>query len=175
MTDLSKFPGTEHSVPKKPKKQTCDCGKQPTFPGNVRAVVNGFERITTFKPGFICPLTGGKSHGRHGVDLLFLLSRNNRVIQFLVFTHWSPDCMEKGLFRDAINPMPADLGYHSPTPLYEGQTSGDDCPWIKGDCYYDGSGLNAERPFGIFLTEGEEAMWEYLEGYWTDLFERKEP
>jgi hypothetical protein len=88
-----------------------------------------------------------------------------------------------------LQPMAADIGYHSPEPMYEGQqpichilrepkfdkTTGKITPAIYGDpvicpyvdndipCYYDGSTLNAEPIYQIFLKKGEEALWRELE------------
>jgi hypothetical protein len=89
-------------------------------------------------------------------------------------------------------PMAADLGYHSKFPMYEGQepmgsvhvkTSVDEskeglerfqvertptgtftaCPYLDGaPCYYDGSGLHAEKVFQILLEKGGDAVWEYM-------------
>lgn len=50
----------------------CCCGDV-YYPAKVRASVNGFERCITFRPGYICPQSGGNSHGRHGMEMLFML------------------------------------------------------------------------------------------------------
>lgn len=101
------------------------------------------------------------------------------------------------------HPMPADLGYHSRVPMYEGQTpmgsqkkipgaiernlkikdaskwepvyeQTDDfhpCKWLDGaPCYYDGSGLNAEPVFELLIEKGSDAVWEYLENYYEEVF-----
>jgi len=97
-------------------------------------------------------------------------------------------------------PMAADLGYHSRVPMYEGQepmgsvdyklsmdeskeglekfqsgrTATDTftpCPYLDGaPCYYDGSGLNAERVLQILIEQGGEAVWKYLEDYYHSTF-----
>lgn len=46
------------------------------------------------------------------------------------------------------------------------------CPYLDGKpCYYDGSGLHAERVYDLLLNQGEEAVWKYLEKYYQDTFE----
>jgi hypothetical protein len=36
------------------------------------------------------------------------------------------------------------------------------CEVIGCECYYDGSTLNAEKPWELLLTEGHEAVWQFL-------------
>lgn len=73
-------------------------------------------------------------------------------------------------------PLPTDLGYHSFTPRYEDQTCiSESCEWLDGKpCYYDGSGLNAERIYDVLLKEGDEGVWRELEIYYMELFEQEE-
>lgn len=43
------------------------------------------------------------------------------------------------------------------------------CEYLDGDvCFYDGSSLNAQKPFEILVTSGEEALWNYLQIYYED-------
>lgn len=151
----------------KAKKPKCECHNRPFFPGNVCATVNGFDRIITFRPGYVCTLTGGNSHGRHGMEMLWVLRKNNCAVHFILATDWMPDWKP---YVKECSPTPRDLGYHSPTAQYEGQGSADDCPWIKGDCYSDGSPSNAQPAFQCLVSKGEEALWEYLAEYWAKLF-----
>jgi hypothetical protein len=99
-------------------------------------------------------------------------------------------------------PMAADLGYHSKFPLYEGQEPmgavdrkfhTDDlkegldrfqisatatgtftpCPYLDGaPCYYDGSGLNAERVLKMLIEKGGEAVWREMEECYLATFEK---
>ena len=71
------------------------------------------------------------------------------------------------------HPQPADLGYHSPVPMYKDQTpTSDSCEYLDGKpCYYDGSGLNAKPVYDILLKEGSEGVWKYLEDYYKRIFE----
>ena len=67
---------------------------------------------------------------------------------------------------------PADIGYHSPVPYYEGQeVIQQSCEYLNGKpCYYDGSSLNAVKYFDIMVREGSEALWKALEKYYDDVF-----
>ena len=106
------------------------------------------------------------------------------AIQFKLMTGWYPHIIKKTTFddwsdwgemtihmREHDEPMPSDLGYHSPIPRYEGQTPMDSCSILNGPCYYDGSGLNASKPFSILVHEGGDRLWEFLEKYYHDTFE----
>ena len=74
------------------------------------------------------------------------------------------------------HPMPVDLGYHSPKPLYEDQTQiSDSCEYLDGrPCYYDGSGLNAKSIYEVLLKEGDKGVWRELEEYYKLTFNVKE-
>jgi hypothetical protein len=74
--------------------------------------------------------------------------------------------------KTRFSPMPADLGYHSPIPHYEGQIVVDEhCKYLDGrPCYYDGSGLNALRVYNILLEKGSEGVWKELEEYYENTF-----
>ena len=120
-----------------------------------------------------------KNYGIHGAELRFLLKGPVGAVQFLIYTNWQLKHVEEE-FRNKdtgdhilCRPMPADIGYHSFIPRYEGQEIiQENCPYLDGKpCYYDGSGLNALRVFELMVKEGGEAMWKYLEGYYKDRLE----
>src|SRR3990167_3827031 len=162
--------------------QNCKCGEGPYFPAVVRAEVNGYERVISFTPGWVCSVQGGKSHGRHGGSLIFLLREGCRedphglekpatAVHLIISTGWCPDWVEMRTHQ--LPSYPSDLGYHSPEPRYEGQESKDNCPWLSGTCYSDGSGINAQEAFGVLVRDGEEALWTCLEKYHQRLFQHK--
>jgi hypothetical protein len=105
--------------------------------------------------------------------MLMLLKGPKGAVQFVLYTMWMP-IPEKSLFSKDNNfgPLPADLGYHSPKPMYEGQSSHKDCPWLDAGqlCYYDGSGCNAKDAYNILVVKGEEALWEFMEEYYKERF-----
>lgn len=149
----------------------CSCNKKEFYPAKAQFTENGFEHIVTFKPGFTCERfiadrNDGGNHGIACVHLLFLVRNELGAIQFTLLTGWYPD------WRKGHPPLPSDLGYHSPLPKYEGQEpASGKCPWLNDKpCYYDGSTLNAEEPFNILITEGESALWKFLEKYHKDTF-----
>jgi hypothetical protein len=131
-------------------------------------------------------------YSQHCVDMVWMLKGPLGIVQFRLFTGWSVrviglptlDWQELSMSRpryhspeehEAVSaPMPADIGYHSPKPMYEDQTSMK-CELLpQGQCYYDGSTLNADRYFAILVHEGGEALWKALEEYYHERFEVKE-
>lgn len=122
-----------------------------------------------------------KNYGIHGVEMRFVVKGPLGAVQFLLYTNWQLPHVRKefaarGCDTYCLNaPMPADLGYHSPRPLYEGQEPISDkpCPYLDGKlCYYDGSGLNAERIFDVLCAEGDMGVWRELEAYYRETFSR---
>jgi hypothetical protein len=82
------------------------------------------ERIVEFNPAYDKRDSDpSKNYGIHGVNLRMILKGTKGAIQFVVYTNWHLPHVQAELDRrhDHIlcHPMPADLGYHSPTPRYE--------------------------------------------------------
>jgi hypothetical protein len=145
-----------------------------------------FKEIT-FEPAFDKRNSDPtKNYGIHGVNVRFLYGDKNKgVVQFLLYTNWhlpnvrseakndpsSIVAIERYPFEFWQAPMPADLGFHSPHPQYEDQYKMDSCDVLnQGFCYYDGSGLNAQRTFETLIEKGSEGVWKELEEYWKKLF-----
>lgn len=124
-----------------------------------------------------------KDYGIHGAELAFYLIGEKGVIQFVIYTNWMlPHVQEEMDTKPLLNgspymfhkPLPADIGYHSPKPIYEGQEPiHDNYHLIGGECYYDGSGLMAEDVFRIMIEGGSDAMWADMERRYNDIFEEK--
>jgi hypothetical protein len=143
-----------------------------------------FERIVEFSPAHDCirlpcrwdketckPGKGG-NHGVGAVDLRMVLKGPKGAVQFVLYTGWY---LKETPPSPAAGPMPVDLGYHSPTQMYEDQPTMGSCPYLNGaDCYSDGSGMNAKVVFDIMRSEGGEAVWRALEGYYQSTFEGDE-
>lgn len=148
-----------------------------------------FERIVTFQPAFDKRSKDpGKNYGIHGVELRMVLKGPLGATQFLLYTGWhllhvveeqEHALLMKGEQLDAIDlrirrPLPADRGYHWSVPKYEGQEARE-CDLLPGGkCYYDGSGLNAERTYIALLEKGDAGVWADLEEYYNDLCQRSD-
>jgi hypothetical protein len=145
----------------------------------------GLRRIVTFEPAFDRRHEDPKkNYGIHGVTLRMVVAGEEGATQFVVYTNWMlphvADEMATKPCRLDYNgkcgcatlskPMAADLGYHRKTPSYPGQTPmGEKCEYTGADCYYDGSGLNAERVLDILTKEGDEGVWRELESYYQEV------
>lgn len=128
------------------------------------------ERLVTILPAWDKRHKNpSKNYGVHCCDLRMVLKGPKGAVQFILYTGWDlPHVTEEYGVRE---PMPADLGYHSPTPMWEDQTPMDNCPYLDGKpCYYDGSSLNAERIYRVLLEKGSDGVWAELEEYYNDTF-----
>ena len=138
------------------------------------------KREIIFRPAFDKRSSDPKkNYGIHGVEMAWYLTGAAGVIQFVVYTAWHLPHVQAELDAKPIEsrfphllhkPMPADIGYHSYIPRYEGQTlMTEECPLLDGaPCYYDGSGLNAEKGFVILCEKGSEGVWLWMEEWYQD-------
>lgn len=142
-----------------------------------------------------CRPGAGGSHGRGSASMVFVVSHETPVadytsnlaalrryshqiaaVQFFVHTGWSLDETEEALGDGVMRkPIAADLGWHSPYPLYEDQEPRPDCLLVgRGrpgkDCYYDGSALQADLPWRILREHGSDKLWQFLEGEYRGMF-----
>ena len=130
-----------------------------------RAREDGLEQAVVFEPGYN---KRGSQYGVHGMGIRFLLRGPKGCTQFVMNTGWVPGESMRASSADMF-PMAYDLGYHAHVPQYGYgeewvQRSTPDCPYLDGaECFYDGSGLNAEPVMAAFIVEGESAVWSALQ------------
>jgi hypothetical protein len=126
---------------------------------------------------------GGGGHGKHGMGLRFVFSGPKGSVQWVAnMFNWYPGNVSHGsvggTFEASFVPAfqhqhigdayAADLGFHSPTPMYEEHTKYE-CEYLpEGYCYYDGSTLNAEPLLEAFLEHGPHAVWAALARYYNE-------
>ena len=117
-----------------------------------------------------------KNYGIHGVNLRMVLKGQRGAVQFLLYTGWQLPHVRDEFKERAASVLPADVGYHSPVPMYEGQAEiAESCEYLDGrPCYYDGSSLAAERFFDVLTHEGDAGVWRELERYYVETFEELE-
>jgi len=136
----------------------------------------GFERLVRFEPSYdLRSEDPERDCGAGDVKVRFILKGEEGAVQFLFSTGWFlPHLREeleaRGHFSIMRYPWAMDLGYHSPKPIHGGETHFDDCDVLGGECYYDGSGLNAIPLMRKLVAEGHEAVWRELERYYRQIF-----
>jgi len=121
-----------------------------------------------------------KNYGIHGMEFRLYLIGDKGAVQYVYYSaqylkHVSDEMAESILKKGStkyhpFSGMAADLGYHSPKPMFEGQSPSKNCHLIGCDCYYDGSGLNASSYEETFLSGGSDAMWPILLNYYYEVF-----
>ena len=142
---------------------------------------NGFKRVFEFHEAWDKRSTDPKKdYGIHCAEMRFYLHGEKGAIQFILHTNWmlkqnrNNDISQQEIypFKYWRKPLPVDLGYHSYTPQYEGQTILMKCPILDGKpCYYDGSGLAANDVFEALIEEGLDGVWAALENRYQVQFE----
>lgn len=130
-----------------------------------------FERIVQTTPPFDKRSSDPKkNYGIGGLTLRYILKGPKGATQFVFYTcqhqkHVADELVRQDNTRfNRFHGMGADVGCHSPVPMYEGQTPmKGKCDVLGGTCYYDGSSLQASEFEDEFLREGEPAVWRLLE------------
>lgn len=120
-----------------------------------------------------------KNYGIHGVEMRWYLLGEQGAVQWVVYTNWQLPAVQVEMDAREPNkrfpyffhePQPADLGYHAKRQMYDGQEPHDDCHLLGCACYYDGSGLNAQRIMDVLRREGSDGVWRELEAYYEAVF-----
>lgn len=142
-----------------------------------------FSRVVTVKGAFDKRHKDPeKNYGVHGMEMRFVLQGPLGAVQFVCYTniHLEHVAREqwnrRSRFKDDTDfqlsrPMGADIGYHSPSPQYDGQPEMECNLLPGGKCYYDGSTLAAEEFMPEFIEGGSDAVWPMLEDKYRSTFE----
>jgi len=132
-------------------------------------VSSEFQRLVKWTPAYNHIAEG---YGRHGMEVKFVLIGEQAAIQFVLYTNWMTAAdraneidEHRGGGYCLHKPQPSDFGYHARHPQYKGQSiQAESCDYLGGaPCYYDGSGMRANKVFDVFTDGGEEALWKALE------------
>lgn len=141
--------------------------------------MSNFQKITNVRLPFDKRHSDPKqNYGVHSLDIWFILKGPKGVVQYAVnFPVYLPH-IDTSNFTWHQKIRGFDVGYHSPTPMYDDQPSMA-CELIEGGkCYYDGSSLRAvEWTEIIFKTTGkqpEEVLWKMLEDEYYERFGKNE-
>lgn len=119
-----------------------------------------------------------KNYGIHGSDLLFTLIGDKGAVTFLLYTNWHlphvVDEFERRPDHIICRPLPADIGYHSPYAMYEGQEPREKvCEYIGVPCYTDGSASYADEFYKELVEKGSKGLWRKMKKYYESRFENK--
>ena len=145
------------------------------------------ERIVWVSSGFDKRHTDPKkNYGIGACRITFVLKGAEGAVQFMIGTDWYPPVVQRERRQqrhdfdtrfDKIKPDGWDVGYHSPKPMYEGQTPMErSCELVAGGvCYYDGSGLRADDWVEQFILGGTPWLWPQLETEYRVRFLDDEP
>lgn len=146
------------------------------------------ERITKFKPAFDRRDSNpSKNYGIGCVQCFMVLKGNEGAVHFtfstgMLLPETVDEYIRSGKARYEVGnfgvyylnkPTGYDVGYHSPVPLYEYQKEyggRENCDWLGGPCFSDGSALRADEWLDIFLREGSDKIWEMLELEYKERF-----
>lgn len=148
------------------------------------------HHVIEFTPGFDCikfeckfgsercrPGSGG-THGKHGLEIRFIVKGDAGAIQFVLSTGWLPQMVQpdrigyRAVESWGTALYPSDLGYHAKALQYDGQEPiTDSCKYLDGaPCYYDGSTLNAYDAMYALVNGGDKALWEFLDAVYYHRF-----
>lgn len=137
------------------------------------------ERIIRVSPAHDKRSKGG---GIHNVEMIFVLKGEAGAVTFTLgtgiylpeTTEWRQTCIAHMNGDDSTwYAKGYAVGYCSPKPLYEYQINQgrEKCSWLGCTCYGDVGYSIADKPFDLLIRQGSEALWEWLENYYKEVFE----
>ena len=139
-----------------------------------------FERIVKVSPAFDKrDANPAKNYGIGSCRITFILKGELGAIQFVISTDWYVQSAREHLKRfpprHSGKPDGWDVGYHSPKPMYEGQSvQVSDCDLVGGPCHYDGSSCLADEWVEDFVAGGTEWLWPKMEAEYGERFAPRE-
>lgn len=119
---------------------------------------------------------------------IYVLRGERGAVQFVYFD-WGPGATDEVRaidtkfmiqFGHPMNPMPVDVGYHTPAPMNTMQVelgvTQEHCEWIGGPCYTDGSSLRAQMLMTRWVQadRDDEVIWSALHEYYLARFHADE-
>lgn len=144
--------------------------KGPTAAIMLQQTVEGVERTLWLRPGYdMRSAPDGNNYGIHGAELLFVVKKGQVAVSWVIMNSWYLAAVRKelekknGLFSNRYDDGLGSIDYHCSTPQYEGQQTIEDCVYIGGPCYCDGSATASAELFDRMVAEGPGVVWETLE------------
>lgn len=118
---------------------------------------------------------GGNSHGRGSAVYYWALRGEGLAVNWSYFAdEHLPETIEALThhvgWRDSF-PVGGPRSYHAATRSHEWEYQTEGCELLGLPCYSDSSYLAGKEGMALLLTEGNEAVWRWLEDYWRAMFE----
>lgn len=135
--------------------------------------MDGFTKDVKFSPSRDwIKKEPSRNYGISTMRITFVLKGPLGAVQWMIGTEYAIEPIRKRISDpdEPRKPTGYDLGYHSPKPMYEGQTSQANCDILGCACFYDGSGLNADLLIEGFLARGSDWIWGQLREYYEHTF-----
>ena len=134
-----------------------------------------FEREIRFIPAFDKRNEDPKKdYGVTSMEIVFMLQGEKGTVHLIGHTGMDlKHIRERNKFKNYHSYISgSDKGYHSHTPMYEGQEPTPyNCLYLGKPCYCDGSALAGVDLWEEFIAEGEEHVWRELLEYYYKVFE----
>lgn len=152
---------------------------------------NGLEGWIDRSPPFDCILgscavpgcpggdLGLKSHGRGSARYRWVLRGEGLAVEWSWFADEhlpeSIECLDAangGKWDRRSWPMGVDLSHHTATPMHADQGQSPSACDLLGipSCFFSGSSWAADIGLALLGTDGEEAVWSWLEASWRGSF-----
>lgn len=101
-----------------------------------------------------------------GVEMVWHFFGGGRGVTFHVRTGWLPP----GVQRVPSAGEPIALAYHSPYRISANNTEDNGCYMTApAQCFHGGT-WDAAEPWLLLLTEGDDAVWRFLNAYYETVF-----
>lgn len=144
----------------------------------IESVEEVFEQIVKIRPAYD---NRHKGQGIGGCNMFMALKGTKGCVILLVSTGWFLPCTmewkEICVERGGISSWEARgmaVSYCSPVKLEEWQEPRENCDWLGCTCYGDTGYTMADEPFGLLLTKGSDAVFEWLKNYYYSVFTPKQ-
>lgn len=122
--------------------------------------------------------------GIHSCNMFIVLKGDAGAVTLLVNTAWFLPCTNEwkevciaraGGDTGGWEPFGMCVSYCSPIKLHDWQEGRENCDWLGCTCYGDTGYTMADEPFGLLLTKGSDAVFEWLKNYYHTIFTKIKP
>jgi len=135
-----------------------------------------FKKLVEFSPAFDKRNSDPKkNYGIGSVRIRFTLIGELGAVYFIMSSNFYTESVIKDNFTKPFGewqPLPLQVGYHSPYPHFEGQSiCKSKCQYLNNKpCYSDCSFLQADKVYQLLLSDGDKGVWKYLTSFYKYIF-----